>query len=321
MDRLYRPVIDIRMPDAYLYGMISPSTVYILRDDFTYPRPNEYAEVARILPSIGGEAANSAIVLSKLGLSTRLDGNWINSMSAHRVLQTMESYGVDVSRLEVKDGFGTEEIVIADRTSRTVFGSYAAFHSGPRQWNQPRREDVRDAAVVCLDPFFRGEAELAARLCVEEGKPYVTLDAPHESYIARNAAALAISHELRDREYAGRDMREVFDAYLRTCAGLVIFTFGSDELWYARPGGRLQTLKPYAIKPVDTTGAGDAFRGTIAYGLFKGWDDEKTVRFASAAAACVCLTMPHALNAPGLDGVLAFMDEQKMKGAASLPPL
>jgi sugar/nucleoside kinase (ribokinase family) len=308
------------MPDAYLYGMISPSTVYILREDFAFPQPNAYAEVERILPSIGGEAANSAIVLSKLGLSTRLDGNWLNPRNAHRVLKAMESYGIDVSRLAVKDGFGTDEIVIADRTSRTVFGSYASFHTGPRQWNEPQREDIRDASIVCLDPYFRGESELAARHCVEAGKPYVTLDAPHDGFTARNAAAIAISHELRDREYAGRDMREVFDAYLRTCTGLVIFTFGSDELWYARPGEKLKTLKPYDIKPVDTTGAGDAFRGAIAYGLFKGWDDEKTVRFASAVAACVCLTMPHALNAPDLDGVCAFMEEHRTKKAASLPP-
>jgi sugar/nucleoside kinase (ribokinase family) len=60
---------------------------------------------------------------------------------------------------------------------------------------------------------------------------------------------------------------------------------------------------------VDTTGAGDSFRSGIIYGLLNGWDDGKTVDFASAVAACVCLTMPHTLNAPGLDGVLKFIDE------------
>ena len=43
--------------DVYLYGMISPSTVYVLREDFAFPKPNGYAEVGRVLPSIGGEAA------------------------------------------------------------------------------------------------------------------------------------------------------------------------------------------------------------------------------------------------------------------------
>jgi hypothetical protein len=55
--------------------MITPSTVHVLRSDFAYPRPNTYAEIARSYPSVGGEAANSAIVLASLGVCTRLDGN------------------------------------------------------------------------------------------------------------------------------------------------------------------------------------------------------------------------------------------------------
>jgi len=41
----------------------------------------------------------------------------------------------------------------------------------------------------------------------------------------------------------------------------------------------------------------------------KSMDDEATITFASAVAACVCLTIPHSLNAPGLEGVLKFMEE------------
>jgi sugar/nucleoside kinase (ribokinase family) len=58
---------------------------------------------------------------------------------------------------------------------------------------------------------------------------------------------------------------------------------------------------------VDTTGAGDMFRAGIIYGLLQHRDDENTVDFASAVAACVWLTLPHTLGAPNLDGVLAFM--------------
>jgi sugar/nucleoside kinase (ribokinase family) len=148
-------------------------------------------------------------------------------------------------------------------------------------------------------------------LCVAHDKPYVTLDSPYDDYVAQNAAAVAISHELRDQAYAGRDMREVFGHYLETCRGLVIFTFGGDELWYARRGGPIASYRPYAIEPVDTTGAGDSFRGAIAYGLLQGWTDERTVDFASAVAACVCMSYPHALNAPGLDGVLTFIEQHR----------
>jgi sugar/nucleoside kinase (ribokinase family) len=297
--------------DVYLYGMVAASTVHVLRSDFAFPKPNGYAEIEHTLPSIGGEAANSAIVLAKLGLRTRLDGNWIHPRNAERVKGTLAAFGIDVSRLSVTDDGDTEEVVIADGDSRTVFGKYAAFQAGPRQWNEPQAEDVAAARIVCLDPFLRAESRRAAELCVAHDKPYVTLDSPYDDYVAQNAAAVAISHELRDQAYAGRDMREVFGHYLETCRGLVIFTFGGDELWYARRGGPIASYRPYAIEPVDTTGAGDSFRGAIAYGLLQGWTDERTVDFASAVAACVCMSYPHALNAPGLDGVLTFIEQHR----------
>jgi sugar/nucleoside kinase (ribokinase family) len=297
--------------DVFCYGMIAPSTVHFLRNDFAFPEANGYAEISRTLPSIGGEAANSAIALARLGLTTKLDGCWINQPHAEWVMSTLAGYGIDVSRLTVVESGSADEIVIADGQSRTVFGNYAGFHGGPRQWNEARAEDIAETDIVCLDPFFRDSARRAAELCVEYGKPYVTLDSPHDDFLARNAAAIAISHELRDQAYAGADMREVFGRYLETCAGLVVFTFGGDELWYGRRGGSLTIHRPYPIDPVDTTGAGDSFRGALAHGLLKGWPDERVVDFASAVAACVCMTVPHALNAPTLEEVRAFMEQHR----------
>ena len=96
------------------------------------------------------------------------------------------------------------------------------------------------------------------------------------------------------------------------CSGLVIFTFGEKDLWYGRKGGKRNRFKPFQLEPLDTTGAGDSFRGAVAYGLAKGYSDEETVRFASAVAARVCLSMPHALNGPDLDEVLEFLSENPL---------
>ena len=299
------------MDEVYLYGMISMSTVYVLDKDFVFPRSNEYAEIAKSVFSIGGEAANSAIMLSKLGIKARLDGNWLNKKNADKILNCLKSYDIDISRLTVKENYGTEEIVITDRDSRTVFGNYASFHRGEKQWNIPKETDIEDATFVSLDPYLRSESLLAAELCVQNQKPYVTLDCKYDDFIAKNAEAVIISHELRDQAYKDRNMKEIFKNYQEYCKGLVIFTFGSDDLWYGRKEEKINKFKPYSIEPVDTTGAGDSFRAGVIYGLMKSWDDRSIVRFASAISACVCLTFPHTLNAPGLEGIIKFMDENK----------
>jgi sugar/nucleoside kinase (ribokinase family) len=303
------------MYDVYLYGMISPSTVYVLDDDFVFPQPNQYAEIQQSLPSVGGEAANSAIMLSKLGIKTKLDGIWLNQDLAGKVMSLLKPFSIDVSRITIKSGCGTEEVVIADRNSRTVFGNYVGFHKGKKQWNEPREEDIQKAKMIALDPYLRETSLQVAQLCVRNHKPYVTLDCRYDDFMAIHAAAVIVSHELRDQAYSDQDMPEIFKKYQAGCEGLILFTFGADELWYARRDQPIRKYKPYKITPVDTTGAGDSFRAGIVYGLLNSWDDESTVDFASAVAACVCLSAPHALNAPGLEGVLAFMKEKKHEKA------
>lgn len=299
------------MDTVYLYGMISASTVHVLDPKFDYPQPNQYAEIKETLPSIGGEAVNSAIILSKLGVKTKLDGNWINPNNADKIFTLLKPYRIDTSRLTLRENYGTEEVVITDKTSRTVFGNYQAFHSGVKQWNDPHESDIQNAKYVALDPYFKQESLKVAELCFKNNKPYVTLDCRFDDFIAINSASVVVSHELRDQAYPRCDMFEVFKQYQEHCKGLVIFTFGSDELWYARPGQIIKKYTPYKIKPIDTTGAGDSFRAAITFGLLNNWDDDATVDFASAVAACVCLTMPHTLNAPDLVGVQRFMREYK----------
>ncbi len=298
------------MEKAYCYGMVSPSTALFLADGFSYPAANSYAEVVLSLLSVGGEAANSAVVLAKFGVSTLLDGVWIAASRRDQVFSMLAPFGIDLSLLNIVEAGGTAETIIADGRTRTVFGNYAAFHSGPRQWNEPSEQAIRDADIVCLDPYFKTESRRAAEICVQNGVPYVTHDARHDDYIGVNAAAVIVSHELTGTQYRGRDPRELFADFRGACSGLVVFTFGGDELWYGRRDGESRRFLPYPITPVDSTGAGDAFRGAVAYGLVHGWADDRVITFAAAVAAQVCLTRPHALGLPDLEIVSAFMADQ-----------
>jgi hypothetical protein len=230
------------MYDVYLYGMITASTVYILDDAFVFPQPNHYAEIKQSFSSIGGEAVNSAIMLSKFGVKTKLDGNWLNRNTADKIFNLLKPFDIDSTRLTIQQNCGPEEIVITDRNSRTIFGNFSKFHSGNKQWNAPTEEDIQHAAMIGLDPYFKEEALRTAHMCVQNKKPYVTLDCRYDDFIAQNAAAIIISQEVRDQVYPDRDMLDIFEKYKAHCSGLIIFTFGSDELWYARKGQQLKKI-------------------------------------------------------------------------------
>lgn len=296
--------------DVYSYGMVSTSTLHILNGNF--PAPDAYAEIKDTFRMVGGEAANSSIVLSQLGVQVKLDGNWLGqNENGRQTLTILKSFNLNTERLRLKEDYhGVEEIVFADGNTRTNFSTYCHLLFNEQQWNNPVAEDIRQAEVVCLDPFFKAASLEAAALCHAFQKPYVTIDCSYTSELARDATVVIISGEFRKNEYRERENEELFRCYTQQAKGLVVFTAGGAEVLYGRSGEAMQRFTPFPIKPVDTAGAGDSFRSGIIYGLLQKWPETKTIRFASALAACICESFPGVLNAPRYPDLLNYFRQK-----------
>jgi sulfofructose kinase len=66
----------------------------------------------------------------------------------------------------------------------------------------------------------------------------------------------------------------------------------------------------FPVRPVDTLAAGDIFHGAFAFGLTQGWETERNLRFASAAAAIKCTRAGGRLGAPSFAEVETFLAER-----------
>ena len=74
-------------------------------------------------------------------------------------------------------------------------------------------------------------------------------------------------------------------------------------------GGHVHYAPAFPVDAVDTTGAGDVFRGAFIYGLLRGDDPPALLRFANAAAAVSC-TRRGAMNAvPSLEDVKRMLTD------------
>ena len=62
------------------------------------------------------------------------------------------------------------------------------------------------------------------------------------------------------------------------------------------------------VDVVNGLGAGDAFGGALIHGLVEGWDLERTIRYASAAGAYVCLHIECSTAMPTLEQLSAFVE-------------
>lgn len=306
--------LDVRIKkmndhDVYSYGVISASSLYLLKDNF--PARTGYAEIAEKYRNIGGEAANTSIVLSRLGLTVKLDGNWINPDDDADFLQDVFSKNnVDISRISFQRCQGPKEMLVVDSDSRTIFGTYAQLLE-EKSWNLPERIDVQNAKVICLDPFFGNASLQAANYAKGFSKPIITVDCKYDDPIFLASDIAIISEEYIGHTYPQHSISSVTHEYKASSSGTVIFTFGHKEIIFGSRDEGFKRFTPYDINPVDTAGAGDSFRAGIIFGLLRKWPTGKTIEFASALAAIVCQSFPGVLNSPSYDEVVSFLKDRK----------
>jgi sugar/nucleoside kinase (ribokinase family) len=298
--------------DVYAYGVISASELHLL--SMPFPLPDGYAEITQTHFMTGGEALNSAIVLSRLGLSVQLDGNWIGDTPAgERLLEIIHRYEIGTQRLRVKKGFaGVREIVFSDEHSRTIFGNYIDLLSTTRKWNIPQKADLAKARIVCVDPPFQAESALVGAYAVELGLPFVSIDCPYDQALSSAAAAVILSGEFRNREYPQAELSELFAEYQQRAQGLVVFTVGDEAVLYGRRDAPVKQFKPYPVKVIDSAGAGDSFRAGVIYGLLQQWSDDQTIQYAAAVAGLVCASFPGVLNSPTHAQVMQFIHDHRL---------
>ena len=78
-----------------------------------------------------------------------------------------------------------------------------------------------------------------------------------------------------------------------------------------RADGRLEHLPAFAVRTIDTLGAGDVFHGAFTLALAEGLIERDALRWASAAAAVKCTRFGGIAGAPIRAEVEAFIAGQK----------
>jgi sugar/nucleoside kinase (ribokinase family) len=78
-------------------------------------------------------------------------------------------------------------------------------------------------------------------------------------------------------------------------------------------GDRLYQEPAFSVQSVDTTGAGDVFRGGFIYALVHGQPMDQALRTANAAAAVSCTRLGALNGVPALDEVEALMASRKVR--------
>jgi ribokinase len=242
----------------------------------------------------GGKGANQAVCSAKLGQKVRFVGKMGNDPLAERLVASMEQGGVlldSVVRDPVEstgtalitvDAKGQNEIVVVPGSNMRLLPadieSVRECFSEARivllQMEIPLETVVRVAeiahqvqAIVILNPA-------PARPLPAELLRQVDYLTPNES-----EAELLTGIPITRRTSAEAAAKKLVNQGVKN----VLMTLGPEGCLLVN-AERTQLFPACRVRPVDTTAAGDAFNGALAYALSRNEDLDSAIEFANAVA-------------------------------------
>jgi sulfofructose kinase len=241
----------------------------------------------------GGMVATALVAASKLGAKTEYIGGISDDISGEFLKNNFTKYNVKTDRIRVfKDESSPFSIVLIHKgTSRRSFIHYKGVQA---------REELFDGALdlsgvrfILFDGFYFNTAMRTARQAHEQGIISVTDISPRNrnpkimEYL--NQIDYPILSELFVKSYQQmEDPLEAGKKFYSKSNKAVLVTCGDRGVYIITSEGS-EHIPAFAIKPVDTTGAGDVFHGAFLFSLWKGYGVREAALFSSAVSAIKCM--------------------------------
>ncbi len=260
-----------------------------------HPGADEKITADSLLSCGGGPAANAAVCVSKLGLSSAFAGYLGRDLYGDKHFQELEDYGVNTRLIMRGDSPTPLSTVLVKPDGKRCLINYKG-DTLALPVDALNFSDVR-AQVVLFDGHEPFISLPLAQTAKQAGIPTV-LDAGsvHDGTLAlMSRVDYLVCSEKFAVQYADSEDKAL--SRLAELAPNVVITLGERGLIWRR-GNEQGALPAYAITAIDSTGAGDAFHGAFAAALAAGIEWQAVLRYAGAAGALCCTQMGARLGLP-----------------------
>lgn len=277
-----------------------------------YPQPfGSFAKMQirdrRVL--CGGQTATAMSTCASLGLRAKYVGVSGTDENGRRIRTELAKRHVDTADLIIRDAENQFAVIMVDETTGERIVLWDRDEKLRLRERELPIEALTAARAVHVDDVDDEAAIRAARIGKEAGA-IVTSDIDRltdrtEELVGSVTHAIFAQHVpphltgVNDMETALRKLRQRHSHVLCVTLG----EHGAMLL----DGDRLYHEPAFKVHAVDTTGAGDVFRGGLLYALLRDQPIDLALRTANAAAAVSCTRLGALNGVPTLDEVRELM--------------
>lgn len=266
---------------------------------------------AQILP--GGQVATALIACQRWRLRTHYVGVVGDDPAAEVHIRELQRAGVQSDLVHVPRTLSQMSFILSDSSSgeRTI-----VWRRDPRLTVPPtflERDWITSARLLHIDGHDPATTSIAASWARASGVPVVA-DLDHLSLGLLRLLPF-VDYPVTSKEFplaatGERNLLRALPQLQRKYGSrAVCVTLGVNGA-LAWDGTRFWYAPSFKVRVVDTTGAGDLFHAAFSYGLLNGFDVQRILDFACAAAGLNCET----LGARGGISGLAKVRELQSKG-------
>ena len=284
------------------------------------PALGETVTGGKFVQAFGGKGANQAVAAARAGGNVAFLTAVGDDSNAPLCLENYKIDGIDISCAVTRKGVATGvALIMLDDQGR----NYLAIASGANFAMEPSDvEHAHDLIAASSLIIMQNEITPAAALrtldiAAQAGVPVLFNYAPVSGVPIPVSAKMwyLVVNETEAAQLTGLEVNtegEIAAAAqkLKTMGpSVVIITLGAQGSYVLDDSGALR-IKPYPVKAVDTTAAGDTYCGALAVALLEGKSMADAVGFATAASAISVTKMGAQPSIPRRHEIDNFLSQQ-----------